>query len=112
MPSFIIGRASSADILLEDVTISSMHLRIEQDNGIFHVTDLNSTNGSFIYKGSKKIKITQRLKVIKADLLFLGAYAVKVADLIKQLPNEDIQENKTDISRYIRADNGTYIGNK
>lgn len=44
---FIIGKNSSlADYLLEKETVSRLHVKINRDENGFHITDLNSTNGT------------------------------------------------------------------
>lgn len=44
---FIIGKNSSlADYLLEKETVSRLHVKISKDENGFHITDLNSTNGT------------------------------------------------------------------
>lgn len=47
-PSMIVGRDPEADIHLDDPKVSRNHARIETDGGVFRVTDLGSTNGTFI----------------------------------------------------------------
>lgn len=49
-----IGRAADNDVVLEDSTVSSHHLRISlTDNGHFLFEDLGSTNG-VLYQGQKQ----------------------------------------------------------
>src|SRR5579862_3006167 len=43
-----IGRTPPADILLADSEVSRSHCRLTLESGILIVTDLNSTNGTFI----------------------------------------------------------------
>ncbi|MCB0077334.1 MAG: FHA domain-containing protein [Anaerolineales bacterium] len=47
-PVTIIGRAKESDISLEDRRVSRRHARIERRNGDYLVSDLGSTNGSFV----------------------------------------------------------------
>lgn len=47
-PSMIVGRDPSVDIFIDDPKISRQHARIEFDGRDYRVTDLNSTNGSFL----------------------------------------------------------------
>ncbi len=44
----VVGRDRSATIPLEDNKASRQHVRIEGSNGQYRVTDLNSTNGTFL----------------------------------------------------------------
>ena len=43
-----IGRTAPADIVLADSEVSRTHCRLALENGMLIVTDLNSTNGTFI----------------------------------------------------------------
>jgi serine/threonine protein kinase len=47
-PSMTIGRSGENDLVLDDSKISRQHARIEYDNGTYKVTDLNSSNGTFL----------------------------------------------------------------
>ena len=44
----IIGRRETNDIVLNDVSVSRRHAQLEHNNNRFVLTDLNSTNGTFI----------------------------------------------------------------
>jgi len=112
MTSFVVGRATNVDIPLQDRTISSQHLRIEQEGAVIYITDLKSTNGTFVCRGIGKMQIQGRQQVEVLDQLLLGTYAISVADLIARIPIVKTQEENNGLSRYLRADNGTYIGKK
>lgn len=43
-----IGRSTDADVLLMDPEVSRRHVRIEEDGGAVFVTDLRSSNGTFL----------------------------------------------------------------
>lgn len=43
-----LGRAAPSDILLRDIEISRSHCRLHVENGERYVTDLKSTNGTFV----------------------------------------------------------------
>jgi eukaryotic-like serine/threonine-protein kinase len=47
-PSIIIGRDRECDIVLDDNRASRKHARIDFDGDSYSVTDLNSTNGTFL----------------------------------------------------------------
>ncbi|HYH95211.1 sigma 54-interacting transcriptional regulator [Hyalangium sp.] len=51
--SFTIGKEPSSTIVVQDRFISSRHLKVTRKEGLFHVVDLNSTNGTFL--GSARI---------------------------------------------------------
>ncbi len=47
-PSFLIGKKKEeVDIVLQDASVSRIHAKITQENGMFYVEDINSTNGTF-----------------------------------------------------------------
>lgn len=49
MKTLKIGRSSSNDIILDDMTVSSVHAIIEvQEDGQMFIKDLNSKNGTFV----------------------------------------------------------------
>ena len=56
-----IGRTAPADIVLADSEVSRTHCRLVLQNGVLTVTDLNSTNGTYI--DNKRIDQSQVLAV-------------------------------------------------
>ena len=44
----MIGRGSDADIILDDTGVSRHHIELRSENGTLTVTDLGSTNGTFV----------------------------------------------------------------
>lgn len=46
-PVVVIGRASDSDIAIDHDTISRHHAQIVYENGVYHLQDLGSTNGTF-----------------------------------------------------------------
>ena len=44
----VAGRSPSADIVIPDAGISSRHARLRPASGGIEVTDLDSTNGTFV----------------------------------------------------------------
>lgn len=47
-PSMTIGRSADNELVLNDSKVSRQHARIEYDNGVYKVTDLNSSNGTYL----------------------------------------------------------------
>lgn len=69
MKTIRVGRSSTNDIQLEDLTVSSQHAVFTiSDNGQINIKDLNSTNGTFV--NDKRITDTTTLK--QGDLVKLG----------------------------------------
>jgi DNA-binding NtrC family response regulator len=46
--TFTIGKDPSNTVVVQDRFISSRHLKVTRKEGLFHVVDLNSTNGTFL----------------------------------------------------------------
>lgn len=63
-----IGRNSNNSIVISDNTVSSNHAKIFFSNGYFFITDLNSTNGTFV-KGNR----IQQSQLNNGDMIQLGA---------------------------------------
>lgn len=47
-PVTTIGRSSSNDIVINDTSLSRLHIRVENRNGTFYLIDNNSSNGTFL----------------------------------------------------------------
>jgi pSer/pThr/pTyr-binding forkhead associated (FHA) protein len=69
-----LGRASPADIVLEDVYVSDEHAEILPDDGGWSVRDLGSTNGTFL----NGAKIHRPTPLAVGDQLRLGKTRVEV----------------------------------
>ena len=71
----MIGRASSSDVFLDDVTVSRTHAKIENSEAGFSIIDSGSLNGTYVNNNS----ITQhsllngdRIQIGKFHLLFVS----------------------------------------
>jgi uncharacterized protein involved in exopolysaccharide biosynthesis len=73
-PSIVLGRGEDADIQLPDGSVSQHHARIARQGKTFEVTDLDSTNGTFI-RGKRvtraALRNADRITVGTVDLMFL-----------------------------------------
>lgn len=47
-PVVSIGKGSQNDVVIEDDSVSSVHARLEYEGGHWRITDLDSTNGTFV----------------------------------------------------------------
>lgn len=63
-----VGRSEESDVPLFDTGMSRKHFQVEVVNGEFIVTDLNSTNGTFV-NGQR----AQRSRLVAGDILTTGA---------------------------------------
>ena len=69
---FIIGRATNADVPINEENISRKHARIYKKNKIFIIEDLNSTNGTFV--NTKRIEVRE---LQDGDLILVGNTILK-----------------------------------
>lgn len=80
----ILGRSQSADVVLNDNSVSRKHARIYTANGNFFVEDLGSTNGTFV--NGKRIRKKTQLQA--ADTVLVGLFAYKLDEQARNLNNE------------------------
>ncbi|MBI9097850.1 MAG: FHA domain-containing protein [Spirochaetaceae bacterium] len=67
----IIGRASSCDVVIDDMLVSREHAEIQQIKTAFYIKDLESRNGTFV--NDKKVPKGKYLKLTKNDTIRLGS---------------------------------------
>ncbi len=110
--TFTAGRSQSADILINDETVSNQHLSITVYKDCVELTDNNSSNGSYIMP--ERIKFTKKT-VSYQQKIALGAYETTPEHLLTHcLFNADfialssVESNKTGHSRYIRRPDGRF----
>lgn len=70
-----IGRGKEADIVIDNTAISRKHISIESTSGIFLVSDLGSTNGTFV----NNKKITENEPVSDSDQIKFGKFHLQSA---------------------------------
>jgi pSer/pThr/pTyr-binding forkhead associated (FHA) protein len=71
-----IGRASSSDIFLDDVTVSRTHATIKRDGSGFVFADSGSLNGSYINNvqtSSHRLTTGDEIQIGKFHMLFIGS---------------------------------------
>jgi hypothetical protein len=71
-----IGRASSNEIFLDDVTVSRKHGEISYQDGNFIFSDLGSLNGSYVnsvQKNEHHLQSGDEIQIGKFHMLFIGA---------------------------------------
>ena len=69
---FTIGRASSADLVLSDPAVSRLHARLENDQHTVFLTDLGSSNGTYL-NGER---VTDSIELRPGDTIEIGAARV------------------------------------
>lgn len=124
MKTYIVGRSDSADIQLEDSSVSGQHLSITPQSGRWRVKDLDSTNGTFVMNAQGKHEIKEET-LEGSERLLLGNCVVALADLTAGIqPQSQSQPGSgagaqkdtgrqssedSGFSRYIRTEDGRYV---
>jgi pSer/pThr/pTyr-binding forkhead associated (FHA) protein len=72
-PQFSLGRATNNDIVIPESTVSGKHATITNEGGNFYITDIGSTNGTFI--NNQRIQGKHQLK--PGDIIRVGAAQLK-----------------------------------
>lgn len=75
--ALLIGRADSADILLDRNSVSKNHARIERRGDRYILRDLGSTNGTFL--NSRRLRIEAALA--PRDRIYIGEIILRVRSI-------------------------------
>lgn len=87
-PVNTIGRDPNNEIVIDDIEISRNHLKINVNENLLLIEDLNSTNGTFLNgKRIQKVK-----EVTDGDLISLGKNIV--LEVVREKVDEDPQNQK------------------
>lgn len=71
-PSFLIGKMEgSVDGYIKEKTVSRIHAEIKQEGGECFLTDLNSTNGTYL--NGKRLNTNETVKLTKGDEIRFAA---------------------------------------
>lgn len=84
-----IGRGADNDIIIDNSAISRHHAEIDVEDGHYIISDLNSTNGTFV--NEKRIK--ERLKLMDGDKIIVGKHTIV-------FESENKMEGKADIADF------------
>ena len=63
-------KKEEVDVVLDDVSVSRMHARLEQRNGKVYISDLNSTNGTV--RNGDLLAMNEEVALEPGDKLMLG----------------------------------------
>lgn len=73
--SMIVGRASFCDLSLEDSRLSRQHFALEHKDGEVYITDLQTTNGTFV----NGVWIHNEHKLENEDVIVAGSLKMKIS---------------------------------
>ena len=91
-PLVIVGRDPACDIVVDDITISKRHMKLEYLEGVLYVEDLESTNGIKVNGHSATRQAIQHLDVVqlgghRMHIFDDALLRTKVRELLKQVPD-------------------------
>ena len=69
----IIGRDIACTVFIDDSSVSRRHAAVEWSNGAYHITDLDSSNGSWI----NDTKLNSQTRIFGGELIRLGNTMLK-----------------------------------
>lgn len=68
---FVIGKLkSNVDYFLDNEVVSRYHVKITKEEDIYYITDLNSTNGTYL--NDKPLPCYQRYEIVKDDKVIIA----------------------------------------
>ena len=68
---YIIGKkAGKADAVINDKSISRMHALIQEDNGRYLISDMNSTNGTAV--NDRRLEVNETAELANGDTLMFA----------------------------------------
>jgi pSer/pThr/pTyr-binding forkhead associated (FHA) protein len=71
-PSVSVGRSPENVMQIPDASVSRMHAKITLDGGSYYIEDVGSSNGTFIYDGSKFVEVKDKTKIQEKSLVKFG----------------------------------------
>jgi pilus assembly protein CpaF len=84
-----VGRVHGNDIVLPKGNVSKRHARVLYRDGRFIVTDLNSTNGTYV----NRRRITQATIVREGDKIYVGDFVLKIEPAAGSPETPDLPES-------------------
>lgn len=73
-PVTLIGRSTEVDVSLNDSFLSNEHARLQQQNGVWVLDDLNSTNGTYL----NGFEVRASTEVHDGDVVRVGRVELKL----------------------------------
>jgi pilus assembly protein CpaF len=82
-PEISIGRVQGNDLMLPKGNVSKRHARLVYRDGRFIVTDMNSTNGTYV----NRRRINQATIVRQGDRIYIGDFVIRIEDSVAMVPS-------------------------
>lgn len=96
---YTIGRNPSNDIVVNAITVSSTHIKIEEKDGQWYFYDIGSTNGTYLDSLTNRVKSG---KLEPNQILYLGNYKIPTNEIIKFiLPTKAKKSKKINLTKDI-----------
>ncbi|MEZ6096921.1 MAG: EAL domain-containing protein [Pirellulaceae bacterium] len=89
---FVVGRGSSVNLTLPVSSVSGRHAQFEVEDGRLFLTDLNSTNGTYL-NGEK---VTERIQLRPNDIIQFATIVFRVSQSDTASVNNTVQEDSGD----------------
>ena len=78
--TFVVGREHGCDLRVRDPSVSRRHAQVTRLPEGFYVTDLGTTNGTFVLQGAEW-RVVREAFVAPSDHLRFGRFEISVAEL-------------------------------
>jgi pSer/pThr/pTyr-binding forkhead associated (FHA) protein len=98
-----IGRAKDNDIVIDNLSVSRNHARIRRQGNSYVLTDLNSSNGTFV----NKVRIT-KTEILDGDVIAIGKHQIEFIN--KDLSESDVIVSALAADRTMMIDRHDTIG--
>jgi pSer/pThr/pTyr-binding forkhead associated (FHA) protein len=95
-----VGRGPHNDIVIVEESVSDSHAKLQRRDGVWYVTDLGSTNGTYI--GGRRISAEERLPT-DADLRFGGVPLVFHATVVEHVTEPKVGTRMIQVEEIKRA---------
>lgn len=78
---FVIGKyAELADHCLQQSTVSRLHMRLDKKEGVYTITDLNSTNGTTV--NGYQLQANETVSIKSGDTIYLADLGYRFSELL------------------------------
>jgi pSer/pThr/pTyr-binding forkhead associated (FHA) protein len=95
-----LGRGPHNDIVIVEESVSDSHAKLQRRDGVWYVTDLGSTNGTYI--GGRRIAAEEKLPT-DADIRFGGVSLVFRAQIVEHVTEPKVGTRMLNVEEVKRA---------